>query len=465
MLSLARIQALSGQEWNLATFQLVGSYVRQGLTDAEIHSLTAPLTLAGYTVEQTAKEVGDMINRTRNKFNEPEQQQPLTPVEASALPDLPFQPWQEKDLAAIPSPVFVYSDFYASGYTSLTVAPPKVGKSMLALAEAIDIATGRGILTNYTREPLRVLYYNAEDDQNVLNGRVAALLTQYQINQDELVDSLYVVSGIDHDDFWLIGGVEGIINETLFAQLETFLTTNKIDVVIFDPLQDLSRSPETNEIFRSVGQRLRLMATKTQTALGLVHHTRKMQQGVTASIDDARGGSALRGTSRFNRILVGMSEDEGAKAEIENHRYYFRIADIESNLAPPSADATQWFEKVSVITPSGQAVGAVKRWEWPDAFAGISKQDAANVRDAIADMAVNPPAHSPRSNNWAGHALGPILGINVDDAAGYARIKELLNYWIKTDVLAVEEHMDRQKGRTKKVVVAGQNNPNSISQG
>ena len=154
-------------------------------------------------------------------------------------------------------------------------------------------ATSKGILTNYTREPLRVLYYNAEDDQNVLNGRVAALLTQYQIDQAELVDSLYVVSGIDHDDFWLIGGVEGIINETLFAQLETFLTTNKIDVVIFDPLQDLSRSPETNEIFRSVGQRLRLMATKTQTALGLVHHTRKMQQGVTASIDDARGGSAL----------------------------------------------------------------------------------------------------------------------------------------------------------------------------
>ncbi|HBS39800.1 MAG TPA: hypothetical protein DEA75_15585 [Rhodobacteraceae bacterium] len=45
------------------------------------------------------------------------------------------------------------------GYTSLTVAPPKVGKSMLALAEAIDIATGQGILTSYTREPLRVLYY------------------------------------------------------------------------------------------------------------------------------------------------------------------------------------------------------------------------------------------------------------------------------------------------------------------
>ena len=118
-------------------------------------------------------------------------------------------------------------------------------------------------------------------------------------------------------------------------------------MVIFDPLQDLSRSPETNEIFRAVGQRLRLMATKTQTALSLIHHTRKMQVGQTASIDDARGGSALRGTSRFNRILIGMSEDEGAKAGVENHRYCFRIADAESNLAPPSAAVNQWFEKVS----------------------------------------------------------------------------------------------------------------------
>lgn len=82
---------------------------------------------------------------------------------------------------AIPSPTFVYSDFYALGYTSLTVAPPKVGKSMLALAEAIDIATGKGILTGYTREPLRVLYYNAEDDQDVLDAWVSALLTHHQI--------------------------------------------------------------------------------------------------------------------------------------------------------------------------------------------------------------------------------------------------------------------------------------------
>ena len=94
---------------------------------------------------QNAAEVSDMINRTRNKFDEPEQAEPFTPMEASALPPLQFKAWQQKDLTLITSPTFVYSDFYALGYTSLTVAQPKLGKSMLALAEAIDIATGRGV--------------------------------------------------------------------------------------------------------------------------------------------------------------------------------------------------------------------------------------------------------------------------------------------------------------------------------
>ena len=293
----------------------------------------------------------------------------------------------------------------------------------------------------------------------MLDARVSALLTHYQIDQGDIVGNLYAVSGISHDDFWLIGGPDGIINETLFAQLEMFITTNEIDVVIFDPLQDLSRSPETNEIFRAIGQRIRLMATTTQTALHLVHHTRKIQQGVTASIDDARGGSALRGTSRFNRILISMSEDEGVKAGIENHRFYFRIADAESNLAPPSASVNQWFEKVSVITPSGQSVGAVTKWTWPDAFDGISKQDASDVRTAIAAMAANPPAHNVRSATWAGYIIADTLNIDPDDEAGKSRIREMLDYWVRTDVLAIEEHQDARQSRTKKVVIAGPNNP------
>ena len=59
------IQALSGEAWNLAVLKLVGSYVRKGLADSEIQALTGPLTLGGYTAEDTRAEVQGMIDRTR----------------------------------------------------------------------------------------------------------------------------------------------------------------------------------------------------------------------------------------------------------------------------------------------------------------------------------------------------------------------------------------------------------------
>ena len=63
----ARIQALSGEEWHASVIRLVASYVSKGLSDAEIHGLTDPLTLAGYTVEQTRREVQTAIDGARRK--------------------------------------------------------------------------------------------------------------------------------------------------------------------------------------------------------------------------------------------------------------------------------------------------------------------------------------------------------------------------------------------------------------
>ena len=450
----------SGDEWHNNILRLVGKLVAGGMTDEDIHAITDSLTLPGYTLDQTQRQVKEMIEKARQKGFGPAQE--LTKEEIKKLPSLDFKSWQEKDLAAIPSPDFIYTDWYARGYTSLTVAPPKVGKSMLALAEAVDMASGKGILSGIERKPLKVLYFNAEDDQDVLDARIAALITCYNLSQEDIIGRLFPVSGIEMDDFCLIAGQEGVINEKLFQQIERFIADNKIDVLVFDPLQDLSRSPETNEIFRPMGQRLRLLATQTNVALGLIHHTRKIAPGVAASIDDARGGGALRGTARFNRILVSMSEDEGVRAGINNHKYYFRIGDAESNLAPPSAEINQWYEKVSVITPSGQSVGAVRRWNWPDAFTGVTTEDAANVRAAVDAMREHPPRESIRANNWVGHVVASVLGMNADDQASRARIKEMIRHWVGTDVLAVEDYQDSRAGRTTKVVVAGSNNPNFV---
>lgn len=449
--------ALAGQDWHAHVIRLVGSYVAKGLSDDEIHALTVGLTLPGYTVDQTRREVQIAINGARRKGWAPEpQQQPAAPepINPDTVEPTPFRPWVEMDLSRIPRVEFLYGDFYARGYTSVTLAEPKRGKSMLALAEAIDMATGRGFLTGVERAPQVVVYFNAEDDQNVVNNRVAALLSHYGIPQSEIVGRLYATSGVDWDNFYLMGGDPGDVREETFIALEKFIHASGADVLIFDPLQDLSDSPETNEVFRKLGRRIRKMASGMGVAVGLVHHTRKVAPGLAPTIDDGRGGSALRGTARFNRILAGMTEDEAVKAGVENHRWFLRIGDAESNLAPPSSEVNRWFRKVSVETPSGEHVGAVERWEWPDAFDGVSASDAARVRSAFASS-TGVHKESPQAKDWGGLLVCDVLSLDPARPADRAKVKRMIETWVKSGVLAVENQRCPVKREMKPCLVAG----------
>lgn len=371
--------------------------------------------------------------------------------------------WDDVDFASIPRVEYVYNHFYAKGYTSVTAAPPKVGKSLLGLIEAVDIATGRGLLTGEPQAPQRVYYYNAEDDRNTILNRIGAILKHYGIDQSEIKDRLAITSGVGDGGFYIISGQDGEINEPQFQAMEEKCLANKIDCIILDPLQDLSRSPETNEVMRLLGGRLRKMASRCQLAIGLIHHTRKMQAGVKASIDDMRGGSALRGTARFNRLLVPMSEDDALKAGLNDHRHHFQIGDIEGNLAPPSSDYAKWFEKVSVIADNGESVGVIVSWEWPDAFHGLRREDAVAVRNAIGECET-PPRDHYQSPDWAGYVVADTLGLPCDEKPERARIKSILNEWIKTGVLSVETWRDPKSRRDVKVIFPGSNTMNEGQQ-
>lgn len=369
--------------------------------------------------------------------------------------------WDKVDLAAIPRVSYVYNHFYAKGYTSVTAAPPKVGKSLLGLIEAVDIATGRGILTDKPQAPQRVYYYNAEDDQNTIENRVGAILQHYGIDQSEIQGRLALTSGAGEDGFYIISGQDGEINEPQFKAMEAACQANKIDCIILDPLQDLSRSPETNEVMRLLGGRLRKMANRCDMAIGLIHHTRKMTPGVKASIDDMRGGSALRGTARFNRLLVPMSEDDAVKAGLKDHRSHFQVGDIEGNLAPPSSDYAKWFEKVSVIAENGESVGVVTPWEWPDAFDGIGPDAAIACRAAVM-QAETRPRESEQANAWVGHLFGPILGLDSRDKSGKAKLKSIIRTWMKSEVLAVDTEYSTRDSRDIKYIIPGPNDMREI---
>lgn len=370
-----------------------------------------------------------------------------------------FQAWREIDIAQIPRLRFVYGDTFAAGYLSVTFAAPKTGKSLLALSEAIDATTGRGFLTGRTSEPRRVLYYNAEDDLAVIQGRVGAVLQAWEIPQSEIAGQLFPVSGVAAENpIVLIKSEKGEICESAFLALADLIKREGITLAILDPLQDLSQSPETNEVFRALGGRIRALAADTGAAIGLVHHTRKPSPGIQPTLDDGRGGSALRGVARFNRLLVPMTEAEGAQAGVEDFRNYLRIGEAESNLAPPSSDRNRWFVKTGLTIANGENVATIRPWVWPEAFSGITANDACRVRTAIA-ACDPPPRESSQAKGWAGEIVAEVLGLDLGKASDKARVKTMLKKWIETDVLRIETLPHGEKGKTAPFVFAGENNP------
>ena len=371
---------------------------------------------------------------------------------------IPFKAFKELDVDQLPYPEFIYSDFYARGYTSVTLASPKLGKSLFAIAEAFDMATGLGLLTGYKQNKRRVLVYNAEDDQSILDARITALCIKYEVSQKTLEGYLWLTSGVDWNSFFLIEGEEGKIREDVFDGLHDFIKEHDIDCVIFDPLQDLSDSGEDNNVFRRLGRRLRKLASETHCSIHLIHHTRKLPTtGYTGDLlDSGRGGSSLRGTARFNRVLISMTEQEGKNAGVENHRHFFRIADSESNLAPPSSSINRWFRKDSVQLPKF-SVGAVETWKYPDPFDDVQVADVGKLQGLLRGMSDYPNA-DVRSSNWIGNIVAEIFDKDLEKISDKGAVKRMIKTWIENDVLRVEKHKDKRSGREIRVVVCGDNN-------
>lgn len=90
--------ALTDKNWNVEVFRLVGSYCRKGLADDEIHAITDRLTLPGYTLADTRREVQGMIDRTRSN---PEFAVEPQRLDIPVLDDAPHPPdanadWQDE---------------------------------------------------------------------------------------------------------------------------------------------------------------------------------------------------------------------------------------------------------------------------------------------------------------------------------------------------------------------------------
>lgn len=375
---------------------------------------------------------------------------------AGLPPAAPFRSWEVIDPSTIPTRQFLYGNHYIRKFASVTVAPGGLGKSTLVLAECIAMATGRAILGIRPHGICKVVYFNAEDPKDEIDRRVLAICQHHNIPQHELVGQLFTASGRDQE-LILSKGDAGDIIEPVFELMERFAEAEHIDVFAFDPLANMTEAPETNDAFRRLGKRLSLMADRLNASVELVHHTRKLNGG-EASVEDSRGGSALIGAVRAGRALNPMTPEEAAKAGLETHIDHFRIEAAGKNNLSRSAPHSTWFNRVSVDLPNGDSVASLETWNWPDAFDGVSQQDAYRVWGLVSTA--NPqPRYSSQSTQWVGKIVAEVLGLDLEDKNHRARVNTMIGTWLKTGVLAVEEVEDSRQGRPVKVVVAGKNPP------
>lgn len=181
------IQAMDGMEWHNAVIRLVASYVAKGLTDGEIHALTAPLTLAGYTLDDTYREVQTAIDGARRKGWTPQDPyadpaaltvapQIAAPAPEASSFDAPARAmaieWFDDVQVALASN-YIIKGVIDQGAMSVVYGPSNSGKTFFALDMAFNIAIGAPWRGRRVK-PCAVLYLAAEGGRGVSN-RLAAL--------------------------------------------------------------------------------------------------------------------------------------------------------------------------------------------------------------------------------------------------------------------------------------------------
>ena len=191
-------------------------------------------------------------------------------------------------------------------------AEPKSCKTWLASEVAVAVATGTSVCGEFPTARGAVAYFFAEDEARQVRNRVGALLAGRQLNPAALEDRLHVCPRgkfldvtRDEDLAWIVASCRRI---------------GKIDLLIADPLRDISSAAEDkSDEMSPVMRRLRLLGELLGSTVAVAHHAAK------ASADAAkrRPGQRMRGSGAIHGatdsgIYIGVRGGDGvAHFELE----------------------------------------------------------------------------------------------------------------------------------------------------
>ena len=372
------------------------------------------------------------------------------------------------DPKAVPAREWVYKPDYIRRFVSLLMSTGGVGKSSLVIAEALALVSGKPLLRVKPMvadgQKLRVWYWNGEDPLEELQRRFAAAQKHFKLDDDDMGEGHLFINSGRLDPIIIAEERQRVfrLNDATIERIVYTLRENKIDVVIVDPFVTTHRVPENdNGAIDAVVKAWNRIAEETNTAVMLVHHTRK-PNGNEATVDDARGASALLAAARSARAVNGMTQKEAQLADLpeSERRRYFSTSLGKTNLTRAPEDRT-WFKLESVNLenglPFGDEVGVVTSWTYPKFETPKLTDD--KVRAVCARIETGGPWREDQRSKtepWVGRPIAEALGLDLVIAAHKKEVARLVSFWLETGVLVRRLGLDRHREQRAYVEVAKQ---------
>jgi hypothetical protein len=366
------------------------------------------------------------------------------------------------DPEKIPPREFLYGKHYARGYVGASIGAGGRMKTSEGLFEAVEMACGFDLIDRkpLPTGPLRVADFNAEEEQDELDRRVAAICLRYNLTEKDLGGRLFVKSVRKRPlRFAALANGTPTLDQASLAALENFVTSKEIDVFMLDPWVSFHSLNESDNAHMDIviKEGLGGIVERTRSAGEIFHHPGKPKPGQPDTVvEDARGASAIIWAVRSARVFNFMTPDAATKLGIaeDDRRRHIRVSNGKANMGP--VGKAEWIKIEVENLPNGDEVAVSSPWKPADPFAGVSTADMHKCRELARTGEYRRDSRSPK---WFGYVIAEVLKINVahgaaNDPKDLARVKQVLATWIKNKALKIDTRKDGGS-REREFVVPG----------
>ena len=388
-------------------------------------------------------------NEPESKPAEPAKGQWPTPVAQFVEADLPKRRW-------------IYGSQYIRGFVTVTASAGGVGKTSLAIVEALAIVTGRELLGEPIKERTSVWIINLEDDGGEMRLRIAAAMRYYSISHADISTGEHRLYMDAEDTIQITLAMEtreGLVENTqLIAHMREKIIERKVGLVMMDPFVSTHAINEnSNPHVQAVVAMMRKLTRECGCGLDVVHHLRKGSPNEDATIDSVRGAGALIGAARCARVINKITKEDAIEMGVPENQALglFRVDAGKNNLSKP-VETSIYRRLVSVQLDNGENIGVATAFTLPDLWDGLTTPVVNAILTTI-DKGIDGERYSIRPQDkkrWVGTVITGWMFDKADHTKTRSMATKIISTWMETELLEEIEYKSESQRKTRMGVQA-----------